>query len=150
MACKKAYCGLCILSTSLDPADVSAKLDLQPTRSLGKDPSSRYRSRREHGSWVRSTEDDLDSTDYREHLQSLFDDLQGKEQALQELRDKGCEMRISCFMSATNNLEIWLDQQAMRTLASLGLEIWWDVYNADDETSNESNESELAGQIPVP
>lgn len=150
MACVGTYCGLCIYSTTLDPIDISTKLGIQPSRIRTKDPSSRYRPRRERSFWVRSTEERLASSDYRDHLQSIFDDLEGKGPVLVELRDAGCEMRISCFLDVASNVEIWLDRQAIRTLASLGLEIWWDVYGARNEAPDDADESGASGQGPVP
>ena len=138
MACLRTYCGLSIYSTALDPEDVTAELGVQPTKSRAKDPSSPYRPRRERSYWTWSTEEHIDSTDYRDHLQSILDLLADKERALEDLRNRGCITRISCFMDAAGNTEIWLERPAIVALAKLGLEIWWDVYPASSDEQSES------------
>lgn len=142
MACLRTYCGLTILSTELDPEGVTTELGVQPTRSRAKDPFSPYRPRRERSFWTWSTEESVDSTDYRDHLQSILDLFADKEHALESLRGRGCVTRISCFLDAAGNTEIWLERPAIVALAKLGLEIWWDVYPASEEEQSGTGQPE--------
>lgn len=88
--------------------------------------------------WTWNTEGHIDSTDYRDHLQSILDLLVDKEFALENLRSRGCTTRISCFVDAKGNTEIWLERTEIAALAKLGLDIWWDVYPVPSDEQYES------------
>jgi hypothetical protein len=131
MSCLETFATLRILSPTLVPAQIGAALGIEPTRVAARDPSSRYRPRREHHFWAWSSEGQVDSLDGLVHVRAVLDLLQGREQALAELRRAGCELDVSCYWVSSGQGGPALDLDAMTRLAGLGLEIWWDVYFGD-------------------
>ena len=132
MSCLETFATLRILSPTLAPAQIGAALGLEPTRVAALDLSSRYRPRREHHFWAWSSEGRVDSLDGLVHVRAVLDLLQGREQALAELRQAGCALDVSCYWVSSGQGGPALDLDAMTRLAGLGLEIWWDVYFGEE------------------
>lgn len=138
MSCLRTYIGLCIYSQTLRPEEISSALAIEPSRTAVLDPNSKYKARREHHLWVWSTKDLIDSTDHLVHLNRLFDALAGREGVLEELRNGGCSMQVSCYWDSSGQGGPWLDLPTIDSLARLRLEIWWDIHFVQEGSSDDA------------
>ena len=99
------------------------------------DPDSRYRNRREQHFWSWSTFERNDSTDHIDHLNQIFEQLEGKCSVLESLRNDGCKTTISCYWDSNGQGGPWLDLVQIKQLAEFGLDIWWDIYFVQSDES---------------
>ena len=112
----------------MHPDEIEDILAIAGTRKLPRDPVSKYRPRRDWNIWMITTEDDLVSTDNVEHINHIIEKLNGKEQLFDQLRQSGCETKLSCFWVSTGQGGPALDRKLMKRLSDLGLDISWDIY----------------------
>lgn len=142
--CERTYATLRVYPEVLNPADVTARLGIEPTdwqqRGESCQPGGRPAPR--HG-WFLSSEGAVASQDVRRHLDWLLSHVVPRADALLALQADGCRMDVSCFwMSASGHGGPSVQPDQMGALARLGLELWFDVYLGDDEEAEPSTEAD--------
>ncbi len=133
MACTETFSTLLIFSVDIPPEEISAALELKATDIWVKDPTHKYRHKRERNIWKLCTDKLCSSVDNLEHIEVILNQLDGKEAALQELRDLGCVTRITNYWDSDGQGGPSLTPLLMQKLSDFGVEILWDVY-FDDES----------------
>ncbi len=125
-ACNRTYATLRMYPKTLSPEEITAKLNINPTRtskagggSLGKHVNG----------WYLSTQEEIQSKDSRRHIDWLIDQLEPSSIQILELQKNEIKIDIMCFWeSASGNGGPTLSPPKMKRLADLNIEIWWDVY----------------------
>jgi len=134
--CVKTYSTLCIFSDAVDPAEISATLGVMATSSFKKgEPYSKGRLQRKANGWFYSTKGSVRSKDTRRHIDFILKALDSKETAIGTLRQKGCKMDISSYWVSIGQGGPTLRPHQMTKLGNLGIEIWWDIYFDEEETT---------------
>ena len=147
--CLRTCATLRIFSEHLNPDKITGCIGVSATSSFRKgDPHNLGKLRRKNHGWFFTTEGLSDSRDSRRHLDLILDRLAGRENAIRELREKGCDIDITCFYDSIGQGGPWLMPYQMRVLGLLDIEIWYDVYFAGEEEAG-SNEAASAqpGQV---
>lgn len=137
MTCIKTYATLRIFSTDVHPDEISAVLGITATRTIPRDPGSKYRTRRENHAWFWETRDLVKSADNAEHIAAIIRQLDGRADVLQTLRDRGCEIDISNYWDSDGQGGPYLDVDLIGDLHRLGLPIGWDIYFVSEENCDE-------------
>ncbi len=131
--CERTYAALLIYPEVLNPAVITERLGIDPTRMSVKGvdqptPSGQVRPAPK-SLWALSSEDEVVSLDVRRHLDWLIDRLMPAKAALLELQlVPGTRMGVNCIWwsaHATGGPTLWPEQMA--ALAELGLECSFDV-----------------------
>lgn len=131
--CERTYAALLIYPEVLNPAVITERLAIEPTRMSVKGvdqptPSGQVRPA-PRNLWVLSSEGQVDSLDVRRHLDWLLERLSPARQALLELQlVPGTRMGVNCIWwsaHGTGGPTLWPEQMA--GLAELGLEVSFDV-----------------------
>jgi hypothetical protein len=155
--CERTYATLWILQEDLDPDVVTGALAIQPswTRKRGeiRNPGAKRPVINKVGGWFLRTADVVHSRDVRRHIDWLLDQLEPRREVLAKLQAAGCQTIISCYwLSYQGHGGPMLLPQNMARLASLGLELWFDVYfpiddeeEHDEETGHADGEGTLNG-----
>jgi hypothetical protein len=126
--CGATYATLCIYGDDLDPDTVTSLLGIEPSQARTKGQQLK-KGVVQRGGWFLSTEDIIASKDVRCHVDWLIEKITGKEHALHEMRLRDYQTVVSCYwLSAFGHGGPMLSPAIMRSLANLGLEIWFDVY----------------------
>lgn len=118
--CERTYATLRIYPESLDPAEVTARLGIEPTEWQRRSESRRPGSRpaKLHG-WFLTSEGALDSRDVRKHLDWLLARVRPRADALLALQASGCHMDVGCFwVSASGHGGPSVRPAQMRELAA--------------------------------
>jgi hypothetical protein len=131
--CELTYVALNCFHKSQPAEDVTAALDLTPTRlePIGWQRSPRTKPR-DDTHWSLSSEGRIQSRDFRRHLDWLLDQLEPQERTLVALQHDGWSMNVSVYWLSRlghGGPELWPRQMA--SLAAMNLQIWFDVYFAD-------------------
>ena len=149
--CNRCYATLFVECGENDPAEVTARLKLQPTRAQVKGERVGTFSKRIHpfSAWFLSSRDHVTSQDLRRHLDWLFDTLSPRESQIRALRGSGCVFRVWCY---------WLSQDGhggpmfsvpqIQKLSEFEFELCLDVYFLGaPEAENEARNS-LSDEAP--
>jgi hypothetical protein len=127
--CEETYATLRIYHDRLDPDDVSKRLALTPSNAHKKGDTLESGRALPSGGWFLSSQDKLTSKDVRRHVVLILDQLDGKAHELLTLQAQGYEMDLFCFWaSASGHGGPELDHEIMQRLASLRLNIGFDLY----------------------
>lgn len=129
-ACRETYATLRIFpgETSTSAA-ITNSLGLQPTRIFEK--GERLGSRgnvRSQSAWLLSTEGNVLSRDPRRHLAWLLEQIRGKDNQIQLLRNSGAELDIFCYYLSVGQGGPTMSAEHMAVLGELGLDVGWDIY----------------------
>ena len=82
-----------------------------------------------HG-WFLSSEEAIDSTDSREHVDWLIDQILPCADALRGLLDEDCRIDVSCYWRSNNGHGgPTLSKRQFEGLAQLGVDFWYDFYS---------------------
>ena len=128
MSCIETYATLRVFSVDHHPDEIGKILGMEATDTHPRDPNSKYRPRRESHFWSWETRDHVESTDNVEHLAAIISQLDGRSDALQKLRDMGCQTDICNYWVSNGQGGPSLDVEMMGRLHELRLPIWWDMY----------------------
>jgi hypothetical protein len=128
--CERTYATLRVYPDLLDPADVTARLGIEPSdwqrRGEARKPGSR--PAKLHG-WFLTSDGAVESRDVRRHLDWLLARISPKTDAILALQTGGCSMDVSCFwVSRSGHGGPSVRPAQMREFARLNLELWFDVY----------------------
>jgi hypothetical protein len=133
--CESTHATLRIYHDSASPELVSKCLSLKPSsaQTFGTiDPDSKKQATFKLSGWFLTTDEVLNSKDSRRHIDWLLQRIQTKKSSLQELRENGWWMDISCWwLSQSGHGGPTLSPEQMAILGDLGIELWFDVYFKD-------------------
>lgn len=132
MSCLETYATLRIFSATMAPESIGAKLGIAATKATPADADSRYRNRRERNLWTWSTRGIVDSRDNLEHVHAVVSLLEGKAAQLSELRALGCQTDVFCYWVSSGQGGPSLGSATMLSLATLGLDVAWDIYFGEE------------------
>lgn len=138
--CNRTWAHFRVFGDAVDPDYVTELLALTPRNAWHKgDPQPRpyLPPVARTGMWSISTKGVLDSRDLRRHLDHIADQLDGKRDALQALRDRGWKLDVMCFWEAANSGGPTLSPHQMCRFANLGLDVWIDFYPSPDSPDDE-------------
>lgn len=136
MSCRETYSTLRIFSDAIPPPEISAALQLEPTRCFVKgDPISPRlaRPRPQHG-WLLCSEHHVRSRDVRRHVDWLLDQLEPSSSAFEDLLSRGAAADILSYWASARGQggPIVSPPQSAR-LARFQLECSFDIYLSGDE-----------------
>ena len=139
MSCLETYATLRIFSDDVHPERITELLGISPTETIPRDPSGKYRVRREKHLWRLQSRGAVASRDNLEHIGWILGRIAGKRAALDELRSIGCEIDVVNYFVSSGQGGPELDTPTIDALSQLGLSIWWDVYFGEEsEYSDET------------
>jgi hypothetical protein len=143
--CLETYATLRITSDTLTPQNISELLTTQPTKSfaIGDLRSSHPNVKKkyyEHSGWFYCSKGLIVSRDCRRHIDYVVDASLINESSSNKLKELGCKLDIMVFYLYTQGGPT-LSPLQMRKLANLEVEIWWDLYRADDDEIEEYNKT---------
>ena len=144
MSCLETYVVLRIFSQTLDPEEITRVLGIAATQTRPMEPDSRYRPRREYHYWNWSTDSRVSSLNSLDHVRAVIELLKGKEQQLEQLRARGCQIDVWCHWVSSGQGGHCLDVPALAALAHLGLEIGWDIYFGTSDEYADSTTGDAA------
>jgi len=123
--CDQTHATLRVIHRDLDPDEVDAMLGAAATRRFRRDAMGHTR----HGGWLLSSKGRVHSRDIRDHLDWILHQVSDRGEAFATLRARGCQVDVFCYWaSASGHGGPTLSPPQMATLASLGLEIGFDIY----------------------
>lgn len=147
--CTGTYSTLRIFSDALAPEEVSAALDLQPTRSFrAGDVHSLGRLRRKTNGWFYSTKQLSDSKDTRRHIDLVLSAIAGKNGLLADLRERGCVIDLFSYWESVGQGGPALWPRQMVALGEAGIPIGWDIYFSGDDEEAPTSPAPRAGVDP--
>jgi hypothetical protein len=116
-------CNLWIYRSNLDLDEVSEKLNMSPTKVVDRDDPFPDKQ------WILSSPDELENSSDEIRLWWILAKLSGKEKILQELQEKGIQVRITClsFTSEDNSTTIF-SSETLQRLGSLGVPFQMDIH----------------------
>jgi hypothetical protein len=126
--CVETHSTLRIFSDDIGPDRITSVLGISPTDSFHQGESSgNGRQRKTHG-WFYSTEQSSSSKDTRHHIDIILAMVEGKDEKIAALRQKGCEFDIVSYWVSRGQGGPELLPHQMLKLGTLGISIWWDIY----------------------
>ena len=127
--CEETYATLRIYHDELDPEQISKALSLTPSDAQRKGDALSSGRVLPTGGWFLSSKDRVTSKDIRRHIVWILDQLDANKEALSLLQNQHYEMNIFCFWaSASGHGGPQLDHEIMKRLASLRLDVGFDLY----------------------
>jgi hypothetical protein len=118
----------------LDPADVTSRLKITPSRSFkAGDPHGEQGVYQwKHGYWGLTSEERMSSTDLGEHLEWLLDQLEPIKHELQTLiQESDNRADLFCFWESESiNPRLGLNPSILGRIAALNLRLDLDIYFA--------------------
>jgi hypothetical protein len=131
-SCSRTYATLLIFHEAMQPDQITAALGLEPDDTARRGEPTALARRVPRNLWARGTYDQYESRDLRFHVDKILDELRGKEDRLNWLLKRGCEIEISCFWeSASGNGGPELDVGFLKRLTqfpvSMTFDIWLDL-----------------------
>lgn len=127
--CEKTYATLRIYPGDMIPAEVTLRFGLAPSQTQQRGELRGCGQIIRLNSWFLSSKDTVTSTDLREHLDWILDQIVDKADVLDELRAKGAKVDIACYWSCIDEHGgPTLFPSQMEKLAKLKLECWFDIY----------------------
>ncbi|MFZ2640620.1 MAG: DUF4279 domain-containing protein [Verrucomicrobiia bacterium] len=133
-ACVETFSTLRVFSNDLAPDEIAKILQIEPTKAFRKgDRYCRRRLQHKTNGWFYSTEEFCDSKDTRRHIDMILDALEGKGNLVKKLHQQHCKIDITSYWMSAGQGGPWLMPQQMLKLGRMGIEVWWDVYFADED-----------------
>ena len=127
--CIETFSTLCIFSDHLSPSEITATLNIQPTKTFQKgDLHNRGKLQRKTNGWFYSTKTVTTSKDFRRHLDIILAALDGRAAGVKKLHSKKCKIDITTYWVSTGQGGPWLMPDQMLKLGNLGIQLWFDIY----------------------
>ncbi len=130
--CAKTYATLRIYPGSIDPSEVTRRLEITPSvirRKGERRKKDNPRSVSKINAWFLTSQSTVISKDTRRHIDWLIDQVVPRKDALLTLQQEGVAMDISNYwLSQHGDGGPALSPKQMTGLIELNLEIWWDCY----------------------
>lgn len=136
--CLETYATLRVFSASVSATQITEYLALTPSRSFEKGDAYGAGRLRANSAWMLSSQFAVTSKDTRRHIDWLLVQLAGKADAIDDLRDRGCELDICCIWVSVGQGGPVISPPQMTALVELGLDVWWDVYFDTSEQGKSS------------
>jgi len=124
-----------VMGETLQPERVSELLEISPAYSHRKgdanvSPSGRHFSERSGGIWILESEADS-GAGVEAHILSILEQLKGKRDSLQHLKQEGLRMDIFVGVFGLDEpLGFSIEEETVSEIAFLGLRIDFDIYTA--------------------
>lgn len=137
--CSRAHATLCIyLPDNSNPDDLTKKFGISPSRTQIKGEVRHGQERNWPTAWFLGSKENVASKEIRRHIDWLLEQLKDKSEVINDLRNDGAEIHLSCFWgSAVGHGGPMLDAEILKKIASLNIGIAFDIYfEGDDETSD--------------
>jgi hypothetical protein len=140
--CKETSAVFRIVHDMLQPPDITAQINLTPTRAWRKGEPAEWRGRPARtGMWMLDTEGTVLSRDLRRHLDWLITQLQDKHIQLDELRQQGYSMDVFChWVQLGGTGGPTLSVRNMQGLAALSLELGFEFWSENEDSDDEEIE----------
>lgn len=128
--CASTSAGLRVMSESLQPGVVTARLGVQPSRTQvhGELPRPASKHPFKYGGWFLESKGHIQSRDARRHIDWLLQQLRGKEVAIAEFKAEGHTVDVCVYWESVGHGGPTLDPSHMIQLGELGIELWFDIY----------------------
>ena len=127
--CKVTHATLRIYGEHLQPDDLSALLNLTPSKCQKKGQITPATSIAAVGGWFLSSEGQVASRDVQRHIVWILDQINDRQALLKDLQAEGYEMDIFCFwVSAHGHGGPELSHEIMQRLGSMRLKVSFDIY----------------------
>ena len=127
--CIDTYSTLRIFSDESGPEEITNTLGVEPTSTFKEgDVHGLGRLRRKTNGWFYSTKSITESKVDQHHLDLVLDVLDGKTDAVDALRERGCKIDIVTYWVSSGQGGPSLLPEQMLKLGALGISIWWDIY----------------------
>lgn len=124
--CQYTHATLRVAHRDLEPSSVWTTLQLDPDFMGPK-------------AWSMTSENRVVSKDVRRHIDWLLDRLEGREEAIRTLQDKGVEMSVYClWVSKYGQGGPMLNPETMRRLADLQFELGFEIYFGEGDVEDGS------------
>jgi hypothetical protein len=131
--CAETFSTLRIFADEVSAAEITDALGVAPTESFLKgEPHSKGLFRRAHG-WFYSTKKLSSSKDTRRHIDLILESLDGKSNAIKVLHQRGCKLDIMSYWVSHGEGGPALWPYQMLKLGKLGIQVWWDIYSAEED-----------------
>jgi Domain of unknown function (DUF4279) len=135
--CIKTFVWLRVMSVTLDPNAVTAAIGVEPTRVQFKGTVSigaALKRPARFSGWFLESSEHIISRDTRRHIDWLLSRLRGKEDVLAELQTRGHLVDICCRWYSIGHGGPTLNSEHLRQLGELGVEVWFEVYFAGQDS----------------
>ncbi len=128
----RTWATLRILGEHLDPSDVTARLQIVPSRAFIKGDRRGTDGVWRHGYWGMTSQDKVQSMDLQLHIAWLLKQLEPVQVELKVLiAQEGIKADVFCFWEiATGNTGLVLSSETLGLLGKLNLELAVDIYLA--------------------
>jgi hypothetical protein len=136
-ACAETFSTLRVYHDSISPSEVTARLGIGPTRQTVKGERRGKSSKVfANNGWFLESSKSVDSRDSRRHIDWIVDRLWNRKEEIPKMLQEGFRIDINSFwVSTSGNGGPIISPYQMGRLADLEIEIWWDIYFSDDETT---------------
>jgi hypothetical protein len=136
--CDSTYASLCIyLPRDFNPAIVSEKLGLQPTRTQVHGEVRNGDMKKWPTAWFLETSEIIQSKESRRHIDWILEQVEDHSEGIKFLHDIGAEIHISCYwVSALGHGGPMLDAKSLERIATLNIGICFDIYFSDGAIKN--------------
>lgn len=136
--CSRTHATLCILPGDTDPAAITERLGIEPSRWQQRGEFMHRAGRPPKvapiNGWYLESEGHVESRDSRRHIVWLLDRLTPKAEVIRSLQDTGCRMDLSCYwLSRSGHGGPTVSPSQMKRLAELNIELWFDFYGPYEE-----------------
>jgi hypothetical protein len=124
-----------VMSESLQPGVVTARLGVQPSRTQvrGELPQPASKHPFKYGGWFLESKGHIQSRDARRHIDWLLQHLQGKAAAIAQLKTEGHLVDVCVYWESVGQGGPTLNSSHMVQLGELGVELWFDIYLAKED-----------------
>jgi Domain of unknown function (DUF4279) len=136
--CAKTYATLRVYPGDIDPAVVTDRLGIEPSRWQRRGGVTERAGRPPKvapiNGWFLESRGQVDSRDSGRHIDWLLDRVAPRAEAVRSLQEMGCRMDISCYwLSRSGHGGPTIPPNQMRRLAELNIELWCDFYGPYEE-----------------
>ena len=134
-SCEETYATLRIFDNHLSPDSVSARLEIEPTRTLTKGEARGKQGRvNQSNGWFLSSEHHVVSLDTRRHIDWILDQLSSNSLEILQMQKNGAKIDITSFwVSKSGNGGPMLSTYQLQRLSEMQIEICWDIYIGEQD-----------------
>ena len=133
-SCEETYATLRLYSNDIDPDEVTVRFGVTPTETQRQGELRGCGRFIRVNAWFLSSKDHVQSTDLKDHLDWVLNQVLAKKDVLRDLQSAGVKSDVACYwLSVTENGGPTLFPEQMEKLAALKLDCWFDVYFHKDK-----------------
>ena len=133
--CVSTSARLRVMGEELDPQAITLALGVEPTRTQvrGELPAPGSNHPYKYSGWFLETQGNVQSRDVRRHIDWLLSKVVGKGETFSKLRSEGHLTDVCCPWFSIGQGGPTLGAAQMSGLSELGVELWFDVYFAEED-----------------